>query len=250
MNTISIPTTQHIELEYPVAGIGDRLLAGLIDVSIVSGYVIGWVYLLTQYVNEGGIREILAGELETLYLFALLPANGYSLLCEVFFDGQTLGKWVTNTRSISLDGTAPSLSAYLLRWLLRLVDVWLSLSVLMPGLVGLIVMGINRKGQRLGDLVAGTTVIKLKLVTTFVDTIYAETDENYQLHFPEISRLSDRDMSILKEVLDAGLRNKNPQLLARLSAKVQEVTGIRSDLPPQTFLETVLRDYNHYFGKR
>lgn len=250
MNTISIPTTQHIELEYPVAGIGDRLLTGLIDVSVVAGYVIGWAYLLEQYVDEGGLRQIFAGELETFYLFALLPGMFYSVACEVFFDGQTLGKWVTNTRSISLDGTAPSLSAYLLRWLLRMIDVWASLAVLMPGMVGLVVMGVNRKGQRLGDLVAGTTVIKLKLVTTFVDTIYAETEEGYRLQFPEISHLSDRDMSILKEVLDAGLRNKNPQLLDRLADKVKEVAGITSEMPPQIFLETVLRDYNHYYGQR
>jgi uncharacterized RDD family membrane protein YckC len=250
MNTISIPTTQHIELEYPVAGTGDRLLAGLIDVSLVVGYVVAWGYLLNEYVSEGGLRQLFTEELETFYLFALLPANGYSLVCEILFDGRTLGKWVTNTRSIGLDGTAPTLSAYLLRWLMRIIDIWLSMAVLIPGLVGLVVMAVNRKGQRLGDLVAGTTVIKLKLVTTFGDTIYAETGEGYQLHFPTISSLSDRDVSILKEVLDAGLRHNNPRLLVRLADKVKSVIGIESDLAPQVFLETVLRDYNHYFGQR
>jgi len=250
MSTISIPTTQHIELEYPVAGIGDRILAGVIDATVVILYHIGWFFLIREYVLAGaGLEEFFSGDLQTLYLFALLPANCYSLLCEIFFNGRTLGKWVMNTRSISLQGRSPSLSEYLIRWLLRMVDVWLTLAILMPGLPGLITIGVTRRGQRLGDLAAGTTVIKLKLVTTFVDTIYAETGDDYRMHFPEINRLSDRDMSILKEVLDAGLKSNNPELLAKLAHKVKEVAEINTQMPPREFLQTVLQDYNHYYGK-
>ena len=249
MSTISIPTTQHIELEYPVASTGDRILAGLIDTTVVILYYIFWYYLIQEYIFAGGLEDLFNGDLQTLYLFALLPANCYSLLCEVFFNGRTLGKWVMNTRSISLQGRSPSLSEYLLRWILRIVDLWLTLGILMPGLIGLIAIGVTKRGQRLGDLAAGTTVIKLKLVTTFVDTIYAETGEDYRMNFPEISRLSDRDMSILKEVLDAGLKSNNPELLGKLATKVMQVAEIKTDMPPRKFLETVLQDYNHFYGK-
>ncbi len=246
MNTINIPTTQNIELEYPIAGIGDRLVAGLIDVLVVLGYSFGWAYLLMEYDQIRG-EELFQGEISVVWIVLLLPVNFYSVISEWVFDGRTLGKWVMRLRTIRLDGVAPTLSQYLIRWILRLVDVWLSMGVLLPGLVGLIAMGINRRGQRLGDLAAGTTVIKLKLVTTFMDTIYTLTEEDYQLQFPEITSLSDRDVSILKEVLDAGIKSKNPDLLIRLTQKVKEVTGIESDMAPRPFLETILKDYNHYF---
>lgn len=248
MNTISIPTTQHIELEYPIAGIGDRLLAGLIDLLVVGLYAGSWAYLLINYDQVSG-EELFEGEVSVVWILLLLPINLYTLLCEWLFDGRTLGKWIMKTRTIGLNGAAPTLSQYLLRWIFRLIDVWLSAGVLLPGLVGLIAMGINRKGQRLGDLIAGTTVIKLKLVTTFMDTIYIKTEENYQVQFPEIANLSDRDVSILKEVLDAGIKSKNPQLIARLADKVKEVGQIQSDMQPLPFLETVLQDYNHLFSK-
>ncbi len=246
MNTISIPTTQHIELEYPIAGIGDRLLAGLIDVALVAIYIFLWGYLLDRY-EQMSTEDLFEGEVNVIWIILLLPINFYSVICEWVLDGRTVGKLVMRTRTIGLDGQSPTLSQYLLRWIFRLLDVWLSAAALLPGLVGLIAMGVNKKGQRLGDWVAGTTVIKLKLVTTFMDTIYMETEDTYKLQFPEIANLSDRDISILKEVLEAGIKSKNPELIQRLTKKVKEVAKIESDMAPITFLETVLRDYNHYF---
>jgi len=118
-----------------------------------------------------------------------------------------------------------------------------------PGLVAIIVISVSKKGQRLGDLVATTNVIKLKLVTTFIDTIYVETADDYKASFPEITSLNDRDISILKEVLDAALKNKNPVLMGKLADRVQQVAGIQTRMPAEQFLQTVLADYNHYYGK-
>ncbi|MEM7656270.1 MAG: RDD family protein [Bacteroidota bacterium] len=247
MNTIIIPTTQNIELEYPVANVGDRIVGGLVDVLILIAYWVFWLLIL----EEGFWDDVFATEevnqtTQTLGILVLLPAVFYSAICEILMDGQTFGKKLTKTRTIRLDGASPTISQYLLRWVMRMVDILL---LGFPGLVGLITMGVNKKGQRLGDLVAGTTVIKLKLVTSFMDTIYVETTDSYELVFPEITRLRDRDVSILKEVLDVALKSDNPKLLAKLSEKIKSVTGIQSDLVPRKFLETVLSDYNHYYGK-
>jgi uncharacterized RDD family membrane protein YckC len=247
MNTIIIPTTQNIELEYPVANVGDRIVAGLVDLLILFAYWMFWNFVL----EEGFWGEVFATEdvnqtTQTIGILVLLPAVFYSAVCEILMDGQTFGKKLTKTRTIRLDGASPTLSQYLLRWALRLVDVWL---VGFPGIIGMITMGINKKGQRLGDLLAGTTVIKLKLVTSFMDTMYVETGDAYELVFSEISRLRDRDVAILKEVLDVALKSDNPSLLAKLADKIKTVTEIQSDLPPRKFLETVLSDYNHYYGK-
>jgi uncharacterized RDD family membrane protein YckC len=251
MNTIVIPTAQHIELEYPVAKTGERVLGALIDAGVLALYVYLWARLLTLY--EADIFRSIIDQTDETYaslslaVLTILPAACYSLVTEWIFNGRSLGKLVMNTQTVRLDGSAPSLGDLLIRWLLRLVDVWIILPFY--GLPGLIALSASPRGQRLGDMAAGTTVIRLKLVASFVNTIYVETEEDYQVVFPEISALSDRDVSILKEVLDAGLKSNNPSLLLRLAARVKEVTGIRTEMEPRAFLETLLRDYNHYFRR-
>lgn len=254
MNTIIIPTTQNIELEYPVAGLGDRFVAAMVDVIIMLAYYVIWYAILTEFVAQDFFDKAMSGDeadqnLQTIGILVMLPLMCYSAICEIFFNGQTLGKKLAKIRSIRLDGSAPTISQYLLRWTLRIVDVWLTSFLLLPGLIGVITMAVNKKGQRLGDLVAGTTVIKLELVTSFMDTIFVDTEENYEPKFPEITKLRDRDVSILKEVLDIGVKSQNPKLLRKLSTKVQEVAGISTKMPPQQFLEIVMQDYNHYYGR-
>jgi uncharacterized RDD family membrane protein YckC len=231
MNTIVIPTAQNIELEYPQAGLGERILAFIIDAVVLGAYV--WLLAMLDVYSQAG---------EIIFTF-LIPAMCYSLFCEITFNGQTLGKYFLKIRVISLDGAAPSISQYLLRWMIKLIDVWV-----LYGIVGIITIAINKKGQRLGDMAAGTTVIRLKLVTHFADTIFMETGEDYEVSFPQIRNLSDRDVSILKEVLDAGIRSSNPDLLYRLAEKVKQVAGIETEMKPRPFLEKVLQDYNHLFG--
>ncbi len=244
MNTIIIPTSQNIELEYPVANPGDRLLSGIIDLAVVVGYSWVWFTILDRYQSYddfGGYAS------DVMYQLAVLPAMTYSLWTEIWFQGQTLGKRLLNLRTIRLDGASPGFSEFGLRWLLKIVDVWMTAVILLPGLPGMIAMIVGKKGQRLGDLSAGTSVVKLRLVTAFSDTIFVETEEDYKVSFPEVSRLSDRDISILKEVMDAGNKNQNEALLLRLSAKVRTVTGIETEMAPGPFLTSVLKDYNFLF---
>jgi uncharacterized RDD family membrane protein YckC len=246
MNTIIIPTTQNIELEYPIANLGDRILAFLLDALVMLSYFLLWWAISELF--DVQLRSDFGSEYEqTVYILVALPAIFYHLFSEIFLDGQSLGKMALNIRVIKLDGTPPSLSDYLLRWAFRLLDI--TAGIVFPGVVAVVAIAVTPKGQRLGDLAAHTTLVKLKLVTHFGDTIFMDTEEDYAVQFPEIRLLSDRDVSILKEVLDAGLRSNNPELLRKLSEKVKEVAGIESTLEAREFLETILRDYNHTYGR-
>ncbi len=233
MRTISIPTTQNIELEYPIATPGDRIFAYLIDVLIQGGYLFGINYAL-------GGAQLSTGAT----ILITMPAFLYSLVTEVAFGGQTIGKKLRKMRVIRQDGSAPAFTDYFLRWVFGLLDTlgtW--------GLLAFITTSMNKRGQRVGDMIAGTTVVKLELVTHFDDTIFRDLDENYVPTFTEVQLLSDKDLAILQEVLEAGNRANNPEIIDRLARKIKDVTGVKSNLNNYQFLELVLKDYNYLYGK-
>ncbi len=224
--SVAIRTSQNVVLEYEPASIGDRILATLLDYLVF----LGWV-LLTLAVPAGlGMR------LSTFYVvLAMLPLLFYDLICEYFLNGQSVGKLALGTRVVMLDGSQPGLGAYLLRWVLRIVEsvpfFW--------GIVPIITVAANGKGQRLGDIAAGTSVVKIKPAVSLTDVLHRPIPENYVVQFPDVRLLTDRDISVVREVLQRG--DGVAQL--RTADKIKEVTGIESILGSQAFLETVLTDY-------
>jgi uncharacterized RDD family membrane protein YckC len=234
MNTISITTSQNIEIEYELASIGDRIVAYLIDGLIIIAYVV--IVMLT--LNFGVISS------SNLWIFFLLflPVMFYSLINEIVFNGQSVGKKAMSTKVISLNGEQPTLSQYLLRWLFRLVDF----SVL-TGLIALVTVALTEKKQRVGDLVAGTTVVKTKRRTGFDQTFYAPTaPTDYVVTYPEVINLRDTDIQLVKEVILSVQRSGNSFVSLQAQQKIEKVLNIKSrDPEPIYFLNRVLADYNH-----
>lgn len=239
MSALAINTPQNVVIEYEPASVGDRILAALLDALVIVGYVVGVTIFFIRLDLRG------AGA-PALYVLSYLPAFFYDLICELTMDGQSFGKRQMKIKVIRLDGAQPSLGNYLLRWLFRLIDVTLS----MGGLAILTLM-INGKGQRLGDLAAGTTVVKIKPQASLADTIFARLEENYQPVFSEVSRLSDQDLGIVKEVLDATVSDANldERLLLKAKTAIAAKMGVTTEMKPRLFLRTVLKDYNYHHGK-
>ncbi|MFC5410480.1 RDD family protein [Larkinella bovis] len=225
---VSIQTSQNVTLEYEPASLGDRILALLLDYLIFLGWLILFLILVSQF--PAAFRSnFWTG------LLLLLPFMLYDLLCELFLNGQSLGKIAMKIRVVMLDGSPPGLGAYLLRWLLRLIESPLFFS----GLVPLITVAINGKGQRLGDIAAGTTVVKLTRPVTLAQVTYNALPVDYQVRFPEVAQLSDRDLNIIREAL----RVNNPEVSGLAANKVKQVIGVRSELDDTTFLRTLISDY-------
>src|SRR4051812_48369965 len=121
MDTIKINTTQNIELEFELASVGERIVAWLIDFIIFIAYfVIIGIALNSAY----ELGQFIGNHLWLTILF-VLPFVFYNLLCEVFLNGQSLGKKLMNIKVISLDGQTASFGQYLIRWLFRLVDIYM-----------------------------------------------------------------------------------------------------------------------------
>jgi len=233
MQTIRIQTTQHIELEYELAGVGDRMVAYILD-----GLIYGAYAFVISLVSDaiGGI-----GTNGWIMLILALPILCYQLFCEVFLNGQSLGKKLRNIRVISLDGAQPNLGQYLIRWLFRIVDDMIS-----SGVVAVVTISVSPKAQRLGDMIAGTTVVRTQPRTTMQDTLFMETDAQYTPSFPRAAELTDHDISLLKEVInrcEADPLNTGP-ILYKAYDKTRALIGVEQEYAPLEFLRKVVMDYN------
>jgi uncharacterized RDD family membrane protein YckC len=233
MQSIRIQTAQNVFIEYQPASVGDRILATLID------GVIAWVFVTVLQVS---LSRLLVAPGITFRLLLNLPFVFYHLLSEIFMDGQSIGKKAMNIKVVKLDGSQPSLGSYLLRWLLRMVDVTLS-----AGIVAMATVSASQKGQRLGDIAAGTAVVSTRQRQTLRDTVLPATDDGYTPLYPEAVRLSDRDVSIIKESLKVYHRGQEQDswLIQSLADKVQSLLGIRTQQTYVDFLHTVLKDHAH-----
>lgn len=234
MQTIKIQTSQNIELEYDLAGVGDRLVAYLVDFLIYVGY---YVAILLIGDATGGF-----GNGFWIQLIISLPILFYQLACEVFLNGQSLGKKAKNIRVISLDGNQPNIGQYLIRWIFRIVDDMIS-----SGIVAIVTISLTQKGQRVGDILAGTTVVRINRRTRIDDTIFMDTIENYVPKFPQVTLLTDSDISLLKEVINRYIKDPNgaSPLLHKAYDKTRALLHITNEYDPLQFLHDVVRDFNH-----
>lgn len=250
MDAIRVNTTQNVQLNYQPAGVGLRILAGLLDMIFAYAYmfivVMLFVYFVFKrsrydydYVDE---RETYNAIMIGLLILCLLPGMLYHLLCETFLNGQSFGKKIVKIKVIRLDGTQPGFGSYLIRSLFRLIDVFLS------PVVSIITIAASLKSQRFGDMAAGTTVIQLSKPITLKDTILHKLKSDYVIVYPQVAALSDQEANLIKEVLvfatDPEQQKTHVRLLADKIKRKIGVTDVKTS--DDVFLKTILLDYSHY----
>src|SRR5205807_2838124 len=146
-----VATPERVSFQYQVAGLGTRAIAQILDLLILAGVLIGITFAAIA-VGQAGSSTIafLVG-----VLGGFVVVFGYFWTCEAFWSGQTIGKKVFRLRAVGDRGEPMTFFQAGIRNVVRLVDF------LPYGYgVGLIVLFINGKGKRLGDLAAGTVVVK------------------------------------------------------------------------------------------
>ena len=236
MDPLRVQTAQNVDLAFATAGVGYRSLAWLIDGLIVTAYV----YFVIQIMGRLGIGGDGA---TTLVIVLLLPVILYHLLWEVFFEGRSPGKMVFKIRVARLDGGQPTLGQYLLRWLLRWVDVTFS-----SGTVAIIAVAVTKSAQRLGDVAAGTTVVRVHRRVKLGEVMYHRMPEGYAPSFPDAERLADADIRTLRAVLiklRLEKKSRATQTLARRAkTAVENRLGMEPvGMPAEAFLRSVVDDY-------
>jgi uncharacterized RDD family membrane protein YckC len=235
MDNFQIETAQNVKIKQNVANVSTRIAAFLIDGFIIAGY-----YLIIYYILNS-LNLTSGGNLYLVYGLLSLPVFFYSLLFETLMNGQSPGKYLNKIRVTKLDGSKPTFSNFLIRWMLRSIDITMA-----SGSIALLTILLNGKGQRLGDLAAGTTVISEKKHITINDTIITDIPEEYVPTFPQVTLLSDKDIQTIKELYLKAKRKRNHLILIKIHQKIVDLTGIQTQMKPIDFIDVVIKDYNYF----
>lgn len=239
METIRVSTAQNVDIDYEVAGLGERIVARLIDLAgFAVLYIIVLILMIASFRNSGTLGVVLIIIFLVIFVF-------YDLVCELTMDGQTFGKKIMKIKVISLDGGQPTFGQYLMRWIFRVIDFGF---IFGWGLVALVCVAVSKNHQRIGDMLAKTTLIKT-VPRTKIDQVafgFALPDD-YQPVFKEVLHLNDRDAELIFEVLSGFYQTGNTDLIYSMATKIKEHIAIviPAGMNELQFLETVMKDYNH-----
>ena len=236
-----IVTNQYVRIQQTPASVGERVGARLIDVFICGIYV--WILfqlaqLFENIISDGNIFNI-------SFFLLILPLVFYSPIWEYFNRGQSPGKRILRMRVVKTDGTAPTLANSLMRWLLYLGEGPLF------GCWGIVPMIVNRKHQRMGDLAAGTMVIKENSYEKVVISLdeFDYLTKGYKPVFTWAEDLSTEQAALIQRTLETENADRENRIAA-LAKKVKETFSLQAlstgKLNDEQFLRRVLRDYQYY----
>jgi uncharacterized RDD family membrane protein YckC len=232
MQTINVRTTQNVFIEYPIASLGDRVVAALIDMAILIVYFFVFIGTIVYLEVNSDVVYVLG---------YVLPSLLYVLLCEIFMGGQTLGKRAIGIKVVRVDGTSPTIGNYVVRWILHLVEVEAFL-----GLIALITIAAGGRGQRLGDMAAGTTVVKLaKEKDATASEVFTLTHNQYNPVFGQVLALNDRDIELIQQALHVYNETGNAHPMNVIGRKIETKLGINTEMEAVNFLMQIIKDYAH-----
>lgn len=235
MSELQINTTQNVKINFVSSGVGERVLAFLLDSVIKFGYILLLNKFAGAFQNMDEWSQI---GVNTLLSF---PVIFYTLVLESILDGQTIGKKALSIRVVKLDGFQATFSDYVVRWFFRIIDIYLF------GL-GFFVILFSKKNQRIGDMAAGTALVLLKSNIDISHTILEDLNDNYKPYYPSVIKLSDNDARIIKDTFIIAKRNKDYRTMIKLREKIIEVAQIKNIRHSRDvdFISTILKDYNYY----
>jgi len=250
MTKINFTSAQHVEIEFEIASVVQRIAAYVIDTIILSVYL----FIVFMAVQFDSFFTNFGTWLFFMLLLAKVPWILYQPILEYLTSGQTIGKMALGIRVVKLNGERVGWREVMLRWLLRGDFLWISASYfvfLIPfwNVFDSFVVALSSYQQRFGDSIAGTIVIKNKSSQYYKlkDVLKIKSNENYSPMYSNVIQFTDEDMIYIKNCIQHRKKYKGKeidQLLVDLSDETARLLGLQ-ETPNERikFLETVLSDY-------
>jgi uncharacterized membrane protein SpoIIM required for sporulation/uncharacterized RDD family membrane protein YckC len=229
---LEIETPEHVVLDYEIAGLGSRALAAITDTLILFVWTVVLSVVLALFAPELGP---LAGAVFAVVYFVSLW--GYFTFFEGLREGQTPGKRRHGIRVVRDTGHPITFGVAAARNLLRVADF-----LPPPYLLGALFVALHPKGKRLGDIVAGTVVVRDRPVVHPVEP--AAPVSTGEVEAAGVPELSDEEFHFLREYAERAPVLPE-EIRARLAARLTERLAQRypsRPADPQLFLATLYRD--------
>jgi uncharacterized RDD family membrane protein YckC len=232
MDNFQIQTAQNVSIDQNLANYFERAAAWFIDILIIAAYVFLVLIFISIFNDDPGFA---------FWMIVSLPILLYHLVMELLMDGQSIGKSAMKIRVVCVDGSKPTVSNFLIRWCLRLIDISLT-----SGSLGSLFILLGGKGQRLGDLAAKTTVITEKKTVDFTQTILMDLPESYIPKYPQVTIFSDEDMRQTKSIYIKAKQTREYHIINKLKQQLAMKMDVQPEETAIDFVKRVLTDYNFY----
>jgi uncharacterized RDD family membrane protein YckC len=182
-NTLYIKTPEGITFALPLAGPVSRFLAWMIDFACISVIMV----VVNMGIQFAAIVSLDFAQAAAILSYFLVSV-GYAILCEWYYQGQTVGKRLMSVRVMDIQGLRLQFSQIVIRNLLRFID-----SLPACYLVGGLSCLLSPKSQRLGDLAANTIVIREpKILRPDLEQILPHKYNSLRDHPHLVARLRQR----------------------------------------------------------
>ena len=244
MKKVEILTANTIPIQYETATLFQRGSALFIDILVKFAYILIVTIVFGGLFSGVGVLDSEVSSYVALYFFIWLPWTFYSLILEYLLKGQTIGKLAMGIRVVSLNGQNAKFNDYTMRWIFRIVDFWFT-----AGGIGAILISTSENGQRIGDILAQTIVVKIKTDQTYSikDILNIKTKKEHSPVYLGVTQFTDDDMIIVKNTITRYKRFPNDahkEAVIQLSKRLSDVLKL-PEVPQKkiSFLKAVLQDY-------
>ena len=235
---ISLATPEGVDLEVTLAGVGSRFVAGVID-QLLRWLLLIAMVILVSVLQEGSTSDLSGAGVAVLVVAIFLVQFGYDVVFETRAAGRTPGKRWTGLRVVKMGGAPVGFVASALRNILRIVDS-------LPGfyLVGMLSVLFTKNNQRLGDLAAGTIVVRERRQSTTLPSAAPAAPAPADSDLYDVSAISAEEVATIRRFLDRR-ETITPEARHRLAREMAvrlgpKVVGPARRWDPEEFLEYVV----------
>jgi len=227
---IDISTSHNISVRYELAPVMHRIVAWMID-----------FFILMFYVSIVSIVAIASSFL--WYILVFFVVAFYHLIFEILNNGQSIGKKMMKIKVVTLNGRSAKAQDYFLRWIFRMLEVTFT-----GGLLAILYISSTEKHQRIGDILAQTTVIKLKADNYYdLNGLIKLGNQNREISYPGVTMYNDTDLMLVKDAItriNKSPNDENRKFLRTISDRMALDLDVNlENVKRVKFLETLLLDY-------